>query len=250
MLTAAEHGATIATISRYMHTHLGRDYRVPDDALLALPDGLSPSDWHLTPPTAIPEPARAGFVFAMGRAVPYKGFDDLLDALTLLRAQGTLVPHLLLAAVTDQPEPGDYQQQLAEIIARRNLDITLLSRFDPDIRRLLAHPALTAVVVPSRAEPFGRVPLESYAAGAAPVIATTAGGLAEQVVDGHTGFAATPSDPVSLAAAIGRGLTLTSADRDRMRDQARRFAAATYDHPQAVRTFLGQVAPWLALPVT
>jgi glycosyltransferase involved in cell wall biosynthesis len=33
----------------------------------------------------------------------------------------------------------------------------------------------------SRAEPFGRIPLEAYAAGASPVIATTAGGLAEIV---------------------------------------------------------------------
>ena len=59
-------------------------------------------------------------------------------------------------------------------------------------------------MIPSRSEPFGRVPLEAYAAGAAPVVATTAGGLAEQVIDGVTGFTAAPADPVSLAAAIER----------------------------------------------
>ncbi|WP_075763837.1 glycosyltransferase [Actinoalloteichus fjordicus] len=94
------------------------------------------------------------------------------------------------------------------------------------------------------------MPLESYAAGAAPVIATTAGGLAEQVVDGRTGFSAAPNNPVSLAAAIRRGLALTPAGRDRMRDRGRQFAAAHHDHPQAVRIFLGQVAPWLTTSVS
>ncbi|WP_075763835.1 glycosyltransferase [Actinoalloteichus fjordicus] len=161
LLTAAEHGSTIATISQFMHTHLGREYHIPDHALRGLPDGLSPSDWQLSLPADLPEPASAGFLFSMGRAVPYKGFDDLLDALTVLRAQGTAVPHLVLAAVTDHPEPGDYQHQLARTIARRCLDVTLLTRFDPDIRCMLVHPALAAVVVPSRAEPFGRVCLWS-----------------------------------------------------------------------------------------
>jgi glycosyltransferase involved in cell wall biosynthesis len=99
--------------------------------------------------------------------------------------------------------------------------------------------------VPSRVEPFGRIPIESYAAGAAPVIATTAGGLAEQIAAGRTGFATTPADSVSLAAALRRALALTSTERDRMREHARHFAGARYDHPAAVRAFLDQVAPWL-----
>ncbi|MGH3620609.1 MAG: hypothetical protein ACRDQ5_02310, partial [Sciscionella sp.] len=44
---------------------------------------------------------------------------------------------------------------------------------------------------------------------------------------------------------LRHALGLTSAGRDRMREQAQRFAANHYDHPNAVRTFLGRVAPWL-----
>lgn len=245
---ATERGGRVAAISHFMRGHLSIDYRVPYRSLIELPDGLSPADWRLTPPDdghqLPPSPARRGFLLAMGRAQPYKGFDDLLDALALLRDQEVTVPHLVLAAVTDDPDPSDYQRDLAKKTTDQGLDVTLLTRFDPDIRRLLAHPALQGVIVPSRAEPFGRIPVESYAAGACPVIATTVGGLAEQIIDGRTGLTAAPEDPPSLAAALRHALTPTPAARDRMREQARQFAAGRYDHPRAVRMFLRQVAPW------
>jgi glycosyltransferase involved in cell wall biosynthesis len=247
--TAVEHGGRIAAISSFMRAHLSNDYHVPDQALIDLPNGLSPADWQLALPDhkLLPAPARKGFLLAMGRAQLCKGFDDLLDALTLLRKQGITMPHLVLAAVTDHPEPSDYQQHLANRIITQGLDITMLSRFHPDIRRLLAHPALRAVVVPSRVEPFGRIPIEAYAAGAIPVIATTAGGLAEQVIDRYTGLTATPGDPASLATALRYGLALDPAERVRMREHARQFATR-YDHPRAVRAFLAQVAPWFHSP--
>ena len=103
----------------------------------------------------------------------------------------------------------------------------------PAIRALLDHPALAAVIVPSRAEPFGRIPLEAYAAGASPVIATTAGGLAETVTEPLTGYTASPADPSSLAAAIARALT-----------EGRRLTAPRYDYDANVRAFLTRHVPW------
>ncbi len=245
----ASQGDRVAAISGFMRDHLVRDYRLPASALIDLPDGLTPDEWDVRPsgpPVELPPRAEPGFLFALGRAQPYKGWDDLLDALALLRGQGAPLPHALLAAVTDQPKPTDYQNHLARRIEALGLDATLLTRFSPANRALLGHPALRAAVIPSRAEPFGRVPLEAYAAGAAPVVATTAGGLAEQVIDGVTGFTATAADPSSLAGAIARALALPAAERDRMRAAGRELTRGRFDHRQAIARFLAQFAPWAA----
>jgi glycosyltransferase involved in cell wall biosynthesis len=120
----------------------------------------------------------------------------------------------------------------------------MLTSFSPQITSLLSHPALAAVIVPSRAEPFGRIPLEAFAAGAAPVIATTAGGLAEQVHDGITGYTARPADPHALASAIRRGLVITAQDRDTMRAAGRELLAARYDYAATISAFMRENAPW------
>jgi glycosyltransferase involved in cell wall biosynthesis len=242
----AARGGHIAAISGYMRDHLVRDYRLPAASLLDLPDGLTPGDWQSRPadPPSLPPNAEDGFLLALGRAQPYKGWDDLLDALAILRRRQVELPHALLAAVTDQPAPSEYQQHLARRIDSLGLDATLLTRFDPAIRTLLAHPALRAAVIPSRTEPFGRVPLEAYVAGATPIVATTAGGLAEQVIDGITGLAAAPGDPASLAGAIDRALGLTTGERDQMRAAGRDLARTRFDHERAIRRFLARFAPW------
>jgi glycosyltransferase involved in cell wall biosynthesis len=245
--SAAARGARIACISAHMRHHLTHDYQLPLEALIDLPDGLHPDD-HAPPAPhpSLPPGAAAGFLLAMGRAEPYKGFDDLLTALEHLTTAGTPMPHLLLAAVSDQPTPTDYQQHLARRARTLSTPITLLTRYHPGIRALLWHPGLRGVIVPSRTEPFGRIPLEAYAAGAAPVIATTAGGLTETVHDRLTGHTAPPANPAALAAALTRALTMTEQDRQRMR-AAGKTLLATYQHPAAVARFLTDYVPW-ALP--
>lgn len=242
----AGQGGRIAAISDYMRGHLVDDYGVARESLIPLADGLAPDEWQprSAPPGLLPREAESGFLFALGRATPYKGWDDLVDALALLRQRGVRAPHAVLAAVTDQPAATEYQSRLASRIVELELDATLLTRFDAANRDLLTHPVLRAAVVPSRTEPFGRIPLEAYAAGATPVVATTAGGLAEQVIDGVTGFSAEPGKPASLADALERALALGPAERDRMRIAGYEFARSRFDHEQAVRRFFAQFAPW------
>ena len=242
----ADGGGHVAAISVHMRHHLHHAYGIPEHAVVDMPDGLTRADrrFSTTDSLLLPPAAADGFLLGMGRAQPYKGFDDLIDALIHLRDRGHRLPHTVLAAVTEDLTPSRYQRHLADRLRTSGLDATLLTRFSPAVRALLTHPALRAVVVPSRAEPFGRIPVEAYIAGAAPVIATTAGGLAEQVIDGVTGLTAVPGDPDSLADAIHRGLTLTRSERAQMRVAARRFAADRYDYTTAVGHFLCSRAPW------
>lgn len=245
LLTTTRGGGRIAAISAHMRTHLRTDYQVPEAHLVNLPDGLTGADRRFGAPdgTLLPPAGHGGFLLSMGRAQPYKGFDDLLDALILLRDQRHAVAPLLLAAVTEDPEPSTFQRHLAVRITRHRLDVTLLTRFAHTVRDLLTHPALRGVIVPSRDEPFGRIPLEAYAAGA-PVVATTAGGLAEQVIDGATGFTCPPNHPAGLAGAIRRLMSTDTADRQRMTAAGRTLLDQRFNHDHATGTFLRTVAGW------
>jgi glycogen(starch) synthase len=83
--------------------------------------------------------------------------------------------------------------------------------------------AADAVVLPSRYEPFGIVALETAAAGA-PLAASTAGGLAEVVVDGRTGVSFPPGDSAALATAVGTVLADPAAARRRAKLARQRLA--------------------------
>jgi glycosyltransferase involved in cell wall biosynthesis len=239
-------GARIGTISAHMRSHLHAHLAVPHASLIDLPDGLTTLDRQFGTPRddLLPPGGRSGFVLALGRAEPYKGWDDLLDAVHLLTAEGVALPPVLIAAVTQDHGPGDYQHHLAHRIEELSLPVTLRTRFDHRLRDLLTHSQLQALVVPSRREPFGRLPLEAFAAGAGPVVATTAGGLAEQVIDDVTGYTAAPHDPPALAHAIRRALERAPADRARLTAAGRQLLDTHHDHERAVLDTLRHLAPW------
>jgi glycosyltransferase involved in cell wall biosynthesis len=241
-------GTRIGAISPFLGAHLREDYGVPAASVIELRDGLSAGDWETFSGPPPPGGPAGEFVLAMGRAEPYKGFDDLIDAWVLARQAGRALPHLLLAATAETAEPTPYQRALAARLHALGLDASMRYRFTPEVAGLLRHPRLRAVVVPSRAEPFGRIPMEAFAAGATPVVTTTAQGLAGQVTDGETGFTCPAGSPHGLAAALGRALDLTPEQRAAMRRRARQRARDDYDHVAAVRAFLRHTAPWLPLP--
>jgi glycosyltransferase involved in cell wall biosynthesis len=97
--------------------------------------------------------------------------------------------------------------------------------------------------MPSRAEPFGHIPLEAYTAGASPVIATTAGGLAEIVTSDITGYTAPPASPRVLASAISRALAAGPAQKQRLLSAGRQLTRSHYDYQANVTAFLNATAP-------
>lgn len=250
---ATTRGGRIGAISSHMRDNLVVSYAVPPASIVSIPNGLVKEE-TARPASSPPLPfrARAGFLLAMGRAVPTKGFDDLLEALHILKERGVRPPHLLLAAVTsDGPARlTSYQEDLAARIRAYDLDATLITRFAPAIRAWLHSPALRAVVVPSREEPFGRIPMEAFAAGAGPVVATTAGGLAQTVIEGETGFTASPRDARSLASALHRALTVLPRERDQLRNAGAALVRSRHDYQASIGAVIERIAPWALAAVS
>lgn len=247
---AAARGSRIAAISQHMRWHLGHEYGVPPGALLDLTNGLLLDEEVVQPSSILPLPARAraGFLLAMGRAVPEKGFEDLLLALTVLRGQRPRLPHLVLAATTSGPQMSAYQDLLTDLIRDGALDATLVTTFTPAVRSWLHSRALRAVIVPSREEAFGRIPLEAFAAKAGPVVATRAGGLAQTVIEGVTGFTAKPRDPDDLAAAIRRALLATPREHEQLTRAGSALLTTRHDYLATIRNALAECAPWSLAP--
>ncbi len=111
----------------------------------------------------------------------------------------------------DQSE--NYLEELHQMVKKFGLtDKVIFTGFVSEMKELYA--SLDLLVLPSQAEPFGRVLIEAMAMEK-PVVATRAGGAAEIVENGVTGLLVPPDDIDSLAQAIIRMLE-NKEDRIRM----------------------------------
>ena len=94
---------------------------------------------------------------------------------------------------------------------------------------------IDAIVLPSRYEPFGIIALEAAAAGT-PLIASTAGGLGEAVVDGETGMSFLPGDVAGLTSAVREVLDDPAAAQQRARAARERLTEDFDWHVVAAET--------------
>lgn len=137
----------------------------------------------------------APLVVGIGRLARTKGFDLLIRASDLLAASDAVI---ILAGADGGAEPN--LRVLAARATRRVVFTGQLGRYELGV--LLA--AAAVVVVPSRDEPFGLVPLEAFQAGVR-VVATDVGGL-RLTVRPPLGELVASDDVPGLASAINRAL--------------------------------------------
>ncbi len=194
-----------------------RTMGVPEDRLAMIYSGIASED----PPVIDPAAIRAEFGFAAesplvlfaGRLADQKRVDDLLKALDLLQH---VQPDLRTLIAGD----GPLRLQLEETARLFNLEdrVRFLGHRD-DVPRLMA--AATLVVLPSAYEGLPNLVLEAMRFGK-PVVATSAPGTTEVVVDGQTGLLVPVANPQLLARAI----------RDVVRDPdlAQRLGTAGREH--------------------
>lgn len=160
-------------------------------AAQVVPNGVNPSEFDDVRPADVDAP----YVLAVGRLVPQKGFDVLLDALTDRRLCG-----LQLVLAGDGPMRAALEEQAHRIGIASNVQF-VGSVGRAEVARLLR--GASAFAFPSRGEPFGIALLEAMAAGV-PAVATNAGGIPEFATDGENALLVDPGRSSPLADAIAR----------------------------------------------
>jgi teichuronic acid biosynthesis glycosyltransferase TuaC len=157
----------------------------------------------------------------VGKLVPRKGVDTLVEAMGILAARAAGAPRLVMAGIGGLREP--LEQRAAELgVADR---ITWLGKVPHDEVGWVMS-AGDVFVLPSLSEGLPTVVCEAMACGL-PVVATAVDGTPEIVDDPATGLLVQPHDAGGLAAALARVLD----DHDmaaRMGGEALRRSEAEY----------------------
>lgn len=150
--------------------------------------GIAPRDFENAVPYGNPRP----YVLGMGRLVPQKGFDLLIEAFS----KADIDVELLIAG------EGPERESLERLVIGQGLEnrVRFVGRADrPTAVSLFA--GCRFFVMPSRQEPMGIVNLEAMALGKA-VIAPRVGGVPEIVIDNETGVLVPAGDVAALAQAM------------------------------------------------
>jgi glycosyltransferase involved in cell wall biosynthesis len=154
-----------------------------------VPNGVDPTEGR----DARPEGRLGAYALSVGRLVPQKGVDVLIDAF-----DSPELANLSLVVAGDGIERSRLEARARGLGNR----VRFVGAVDRGwLARLLAGAHVFAL--PSRAEPFGIALLEAMAAGV-PSVATAAGGVPEFAEDGHNALLVPVDDTAALARALGR----------------------------------------------
>lgn len=156
-----------------------------------VPNAVDPDEFS----DSTAEKGLGSYVLAVGRLVPQKGFDVLLNAFAEPR-----LSELQLVLAGTGPERERLARQADGLGLTRRVHFVGAANRN-HLGRLLR--GATAFALPSRGEPFGIALLEAMAAGV-PAVATAAGGVPEFATDGYNALLVDADQPEPFANALSR----------------------------------------------
>lgn len=134
----------------------------------------------------------------LGRMVPRKGVDNVIESLAVLRDRNAIQAKLLVVGghpETDAPEMARLQALTALHGLQRQV---IFTGQQPRSELAYYYSAADVFVTTPWYEPFGITPLEAMACGT-PVIGAAVGGIKTTVQEGVTGYLVPPKNPEALA---------------------------------------------------
>ncbi|QSA96245.1 glycosyltransferase [Methylococcus sp. EFPC2] len=185
----------------------------------------------------VPDEARV--VFALGRLIEKKGFDELLRAWAGIPATVGGRPTLLLIA-GDGPR-AESLRKLADELAISNRVRWLGWQDPPDVYYALAD----VFVCPSRHEPLGNVILEAWN-HRLPVLSTRNEGALELIEEERTGVLRDIGDVSGLADGLGELLGASEAERRTLGEAGNAFLQSHFGQSAIVDAYLDLYAKLMA----
>jgi D-inositol-3-phosphate glycosyltransferase len=229
-MIARDASAVIATCTEEVQEL--KSYGAVTENVFVVPCGVDAEHFRRTGKRAARDGDRRR-VLTIGRLVPRKGVDTVIEALAHVPdAELVVVGGPARSALRGDPEVARLSG-LAE-----DKGVADRVRFVGQVRHVevpdLIRSSDVVVSVPDY-EPFGIVPIEAMACGI-PVIASAVGGHLDTVIDGVTGLHVPPRRPRELADRLGR-LLADPALRRSLGDAAARHVHRRFQWPQiAVET--------------
>jgi glycosyltransferase involved in cell wall biosynthesis len=154
-------------------------------------------------------------IACVGRLVPIKGQDILVDALGLLESSGSSLECLIVGEGERR-----FVQEMKQRVSKANA--TRLVRWLGFVREIVPLLQTCSVLVcPSHREPLGRVIFEAWDAGAIPVVFSGSGGAAEIVAAAQGGMIYEEQTAESLASTIRATLQLDHVQAARLVNNGR-----------------------------
>ncbi|MGN6389808.1 MAG: glycosyltransferase, partial [Burkholderiaceae bacterium] len=183
-------------------------YGAPASTIDIVPCGFDPDEFWPVGPEARTRLALDDDTFTilqLGRMVPRKGVDTVIDALAILRQRHGIAAQLLVVGGNSAQPDAAATPEIGRLMARADaLGVAGSVRFTGQVARERLrwyYGAADVFVTTPWYEPFGITPLEAMAC-AVPVIGANVGGIKSTVIDGKTGYLVPPKDPEALAAKL------------------------------------------------
>jgi D-inositol-3-phosphate glycosyltransferase len=178
-------------------------YRAPQDKIEIIPCGYNPQDFY---PIDKQEAKRAlsldssyRYILQLGRIVPRKGIDNVLEAFARMHREIPDLRLLIVGGDTADMEVGQEFRRLNAICAKHDIsNKVIFTGQQPREQLKYYYSAAELFITTPWYEPFGITPLEAMACGT-PVIGSDVGGIAYTVRKNETGDLVSPRQPQQLA---------------------------------------------------
>nr|WP_094019463.1 exopolysaccharide biosynthesis GT4 family glycosyltransferase EpsE [Maliponia aquimaris] len=209
------------------------------DRVLVRPMGVDTEALKRAAPYKPPEHGRPIRLFSCGRLNIVKGHQDLMAATRQLLDQGVDV-RLEIAGEDDDGGTG-YRRELEDLLKKLRLQdhVKLLGAIDANAVKAKLEEAHLFVLA-SWHEPLGVAYMEAMAMGV-PTIGTNAGGVAELITDGSTGYLVEPKNPGQLTRTI-RALVNDSDALLRLSEAGRAHVAEHFRSSLGAEVLVSEIA--------